>query len=77
MYHVNLGGENVLQSVLSKTTFGGLRYWVWSGRCLFPLLFRHVAAQPATERGHLQDNKLGEKVVLKPKYFLLYKMEMT
>ena len=29
-------GENVLQSVLSKTTFGGLRHWGWSGRCLFP-----------------------------------------
>ena len=31
------GGENVLQSVLSKTTFGGLRNWGWSGRCLFLL----------------------------------------
>ena len=31
------GGENVLQSVLSKTTFGGLRNWAWSGRCLFLL----------------------------------------
>ena len=30
------GGGNVLQSVLSKTTFGGLRNWGWSGRCLFP-----------------------------------------
>ena len=28
------GGDNVLQSVLSKTTFGGLRFWGWSGRCL-------------------------------------------
>ena len=36
-HHVNLGGENVLQSVLSKTTFGGLRNWGWSVRCLFPL----------------------------------------
>ena len=37
-YHVNLGGGgNVLRSVLSKTTFGGLRNWGWSGRCLFPL----------------------------------------
>ena len=35
---VNLGGgEIVLQSVLSKTTFGGLRNWGWSGRCLFLL----------------------------------------
>ena len=31
------GGENVLQSVLSKTTFGGHRNWGWSGRCLFLL----------------------------------------
>ena len=31
------GGGNVLQSVLSKTTFGGLRNWGWSGGCLFPL----------------------------------------
>ena len=31
------GGGNVLQSVLSKTTFGGLRNWGWSGRCLFLL----------------------------------------
>ena len=31
------GGENVLQSVLSKTTFRGLRNWGWSGRCLFLL----------------------------------------
>ena len=30
------GGGNVLQSVLSKTTFGGLRNWGWSGQCLFP-----------------------------------------
>ena len=29
------GGGNVLQSVLSKTTFGGLKSWDWSGRCLF------------------------------------------
>ena len=36
-YRVNLGGGNVLQSVLSKTTFGGLRNWGWSGRCLFLL----------------------------------------
>ena len=39
-YRVNWGGgrgENVLQSVLSKTTFGGLRNWGWSGRCLFLL----------------------------------------
>ena len=36
-YHVNLGGGNVLQSVLSKTTFGGLRNWGWSGRRLFLL----------------------------------------
>ena len=35
-YRVNFwGGENVLQSVLSKTTFGGLRNWGWSGRRLF------------------------------------------
>ena len=34
---MNLGAENVLQSVLSKTTFGGLRIWGWSGRCLFLL----------------------------------------
>ena len=34
---MNLGGGNVLQSVLSKTTFGGLRNWGWSGRCLFLL----------------------------------------
>ena len=34
---MNLGGENVLQSVLSKTTFAGLRNWGWSGRCLFLL----------------------------------------
>ena len=31
------GGGNVLQSVLSKTTFGGLRNWGWSGRGLFLL----------------------------------------
>ena len=31
------GGGNVLQSGLSKTTFGGLRNWGWSGRCLFLL----------------------------------------
>ena len=31
---MNLGGEKVLQSVLSETTFGGLRNWGWSGRCL-------------------------------------------
>ena len=31
------GGGNVLQSVLSKTTFRGLRNWGWSGRCLFLL----------------------------------------
>ena len=39
IYRVNLGGGggNVLQSVLSKTTFGRLRNWVWSGRCLFLL----------------------------------------
>ena len=30
-------GKNVLQSVLSKTTFGGLRNWGWSGRRLFLL----------------------------------------
>ena len=37
-YRVNLGGGgNVLQSVLSKTTFGGLRNWGWSVRCLFLL----------------------------------------
>ena len=38
-YRMNLGGGggNVLQSVLSKTTFGGLRNWGWSGRCLFLL----------------------------------------
>ena len=36
-YRVDLGGENVLQSVLSKSTFGGLRNWGWSGRCLFLL----------------------------------------
>ena len=37
-YRVNFGGgENVVQSVLSKTTFGGLRNWGWSGRCLFLL----------------------------------------
>ena len=34
---VNLGGGNVLESVLSKTTFGGLRNWGWSGRRLFLL----------------------------------------
>ena len=28
------GGENVLQGVLSKTTFGGLKNRGWSGRCL-------------------------------------------
>ena len=31
------GGGNVLQSVLSKTTFGGLRNWGWCSRCLFLL----------------------------------------
>ena len=31
---MNLGGENVLQGVLSKTTFGGLKNRGWSGRCL-------------------------------------------
>ena len=31
------GGGNVLQSVLSKTIFGGLRNWGCSGRCLFLL----------------------------------------
>ena len=31
------GGESVLQSVLSKTTFGGLRNWGWSGQRLFLL----------------------------------------
>ena len=39
-YRVNLGGGgkgNVLQSVLAKTTFGGLRNSGWSGRCLFLL----------------------------------------
>ena len=37
-YHVNLGGGgNALQNVLSKTTFGGLRNWGWSGQCLFRL----------------------------------------
>ena len=37
-YRVNLGGGDVLQSVLSKTTFGGLRNWglVWS----LPLSFK-------------------------------------
>ena len=31
------GGGNVPQSGLSETTFGGLRNWGWSGRCLFIL----------------------------------------
>ena len=29
------GGGDALQSVLSKTTFGCLRNWGWSGWCLF------------------------------------------
>ena len=37
-YHVSLaGGGDVLQSVLSKTTFAGLRKSDWSGLCPFPL----------------------------------------
>ena len=31
------GGGNVLWSAPSKTNFGGLRRWDWSGLCPFPL----------------------------------------
>ena len=31
------GGETYCRVCSPKTTFGGLRNWGWSGRCLFPL----------------------------------------
>ena len=43
------GGGNVLQSVLSKTAFGGLKNWGWSGRCLF--LLREITESRQTRGG--------------------------
>ena len=45
------GGGNVLQSVLSKTTFGGLRNWGWSGRC--PFLPREMAESRQKRGGNV------------------------
>ena len=45
------GGGNVLQSVLSETTFGGLRNWAWSGRCLF--LLREMTESPKRGGGNV------------------------
>ena len=65
-YRVNLGGENVLQSVLSKTTFGGLRNWGWSGRCLF--LLREMT-ESRQKRGGKMYRRRGSKNVFGEGFF--------
>ena len=60
------GGGNVLQSVLSKTTFGGVRNWGWSGRCLF--LLREMTESRQKRRGETY-RRWGSKNVFGEGFF--------